>query len=139
MNIAVLQRFRIAIEKDLIQSKIYKKVSSSDLILIGGDFNSRTTTESNCITEDTRHMSFLLGDYELETFTVSRNNEVVSINYFGRQLLRICIATKLSFLNGRTRNDLQGHFTYFGFQGCSTIYLVLSSESHLKSRLTLSF
>ena len=45
-------------------------------------FNSRTGTETDYITEDTRDMSFLPGDYELDTFAVSRNNIDVSINYF---------------------------------------------------------
>ena len=60
-----------------------KKFSSSDLILIGGYFNSRAWNEPDYITEDTRNMSFLPGDYEPDKFTVSRNNEDVSINYFG--------------------------------------------------------
>ena len=59
-----------------------KKFSSSYSFLIFGNFNSRTGTETDYITEDTRDMSFLPGDYELDTFTVSRNNIDVSINYF---------------------------------------------------------
>ena len=31
--------------------------------------------------EDTRDLSFLPGDYELDTFTVSRINEDISMNY----------------------------------------------------------
>ena len=85
--------------------------------------------------EDTRDLSFRPGDYELDTFTVSRINEDISMNYFGEQLLRLRIAAKLRILNGRTRGDQQDHFTYFGFQGCSTVDLVLASESHLKSSL----
>ena len=112
-----------------------KKFSSSDLISIGGYFNSRAGNEPDYITEDTRNMSFLPGDYEPDKFTVSRNNEDVSINYFGQQLLKLCIAAKLRILNGRTRGDLQGHFTYFGFQGCKKVDLVLESESLLKSSL----
>ena len=110
-----------------------KKSSYSDLILIGGDFNSKTGTDPDYVNEDARDMSSLPGDYELDTFTMSRNNEDVSINYFGQR--KLCIAAKLRILNGRTRGDLQGHFTYFGFQGCSTVDLVLASESFLKSSL----
>ena len=73
-------------------------------------------------------MSFLPGGYELDTFTVSRNNEDVSINYFGQPLLKLCIAAKLRIFNSRPRGDLQGHFTYFGFQECSTVDLVLVPE-----------
>ena len=85
--------------------------------------------------EDTKDLSFLPGNYELELFTVSRNNENVSINYFGHQLLKLCIAAKLRILNGQTRWDRQGHFTYLGFQGFSTVDLVLTSESLLQSSL----
>ena len=61
---------------------------------------------------DARDLRFLSRDYELDTFTMSRNNKDVSINYFSQQLLKLCIAAKLRVLNGRTRGDLQGHFTY---------------------------
>lgn len=37
---------------------------------------------ANYITEDTNDSTFLPGDYELYTFTMSRKNEDVSINYF---------------------------------------------------------
>ena len=66
---------------------------------------------------------------------MSRNNEDVSVNYFDQQLLKLGIAVKLRILNGRTRCDLQGHVTFFGFQGCSTVDLVLASDSFLKSSL----
>ena len=75
---------------------------------------------------------FLPGDYEFDTFTVSRNNDDVSIIFFGQQLLKLCIAAKLRFLNGRTRGDLQGHFSYFCLQECITVDLVLASKSLLK-------
>ena len=61
------------------------------------NFNSRTGTEPDYIT-DTKNLN-LSGDYAIDTFTVSRNNEDVSINYFGHQLLKLCIATKLRILN----------------------------------------
>ena len=40
-------------------------------------------TEPDYIIDDIRDLSFLPGDSELDIFTVSRNNEDVSINYFG--------------------------------------------------------
>ena len=75
------------------------------------------------------------GDYELDTFAVSRINEDVSINYFGQKLLKLCIAAKLRILNGRTSGGLQYFFTYSDIQGCSTVDLVLASENLLKSSL----
>ena len=102
-------------------------------MLIGGGFNSRTGTDPNYINQDKRDLSFLPGDYELDAYAVSRNNEDVSINCFCQQLLKHCITAKLRNLNGRTRDDLQGHLTSFVFQGCSTVDLVLVCESLLES------
>ena len=87
-----------------------KKFSSSYLILISGNFNSRTGTEQDYITEDTKKFDFLPGGYERDTFIVSRNNEDVSINYFGHHLLKLCIASRLRVLDGRVREDLQRPF-----------------------------
>ena len=73
-------------------------------------------------------MDFLPEGYELDTFTTHRNNEEVSLNSYGEQLIQLSIASKLRVLNGRKRGDLQGHFTYLGYPGCSTVDLVLASE-----------
>ena len=87
-----------------------KKFSSSYLILVSGNFNSRTGTEQDYITEDTKNFDFLPGDYERDTFTVSRNNEDVLINYFGHHLLKLCIASRLRILDVRASEDLQRPF-----------------------------
>ena len=43
----------------------------------------------------------------------------------------MCIASKLRILNGRTREDFQGHFTYVGYNECSSVDLILASENIL--------
>ena len=100
----------------------------------GGDFNSKIGTKADFIVEYRKDLDFLPG-YELDTFTTHRNNEDVSLNSFGEQLIQLCIASKLRVLNGRTRSDLQGHFTYLGYQGCSTVDLVLASENFSQTNL----
>ena len=65
----------------------------------------------------------------MDTFTTHRYNEDVSLNSYGEQLIQLCIALKLKVLNGRTRVDLQGHFTYIGYQSCSTMDFILTSEN----------
>ena len=50
-------------------------------------------------------------------------------------MIQLCIASKLRVLNGRTRRDLQGHFTYLGYEGCSTVDLVLASENIFQTNL----
>ena len=54
---------------------------------------------------------------------------------YGEQLIQLCIASKLIVLNGRTRKDLQAHFTYLGYQSCSTVGLVLASENIFQTNL----
>ena len=66
--------------------------------------------------------------YEIDSITSIRNNQDISINEYGQQLLDLCIAAKLRILNGRTRGDLQGHITYIGNKGHRTVDLVLASE-----------
>ena len=100
----------------------------------GGDFNSKIGTKADFIVEYRKDLDFLPG-YELDTFTTHRNNEDVSLNSFGEQLIQLCIASKLRVLNGRTRGDLQGHFTYLGYQGYSTVDLVLASENIFQTNL----
>ena len=96
---------------------------------------SRIGTKADFIVEDTKNLDFLSQGYELDTFTTHRNNEDVSLNSYGEQLIQLCIASKLRVLNGRTRGDLQGHFTYLGYQSCSTVDLVLASENIFQTNL----
>ena len=74
--------------------------------------------------------------YEIDSITSIKNNQDISINYYGQKLLDFCIAVKLRVLNGRTIGSLQGHTTYIGNKGHSTVDLVLASEiCHLQSGL----
>ena len=92
------------------------KFSELDQIIIGGGFNSRIGTKADFIVEDRKDLDFLPEGYELDTFTTHRNNEDVSLNSYGEQLIQLCVASKLRVLNGRTREDLQGHFIYLGYR-----------------------
>ena len=76
-------------------------------------------------------MHYLPRNYELDIIRSVRNNQDTSVNEHGQQLLDLCIETKLRNLNGRTRGDLQGNLKYVGFNGCSTVDLVLASEASL--------
>ena len=105
--------------------------SSSDLVFIGGDFNSRTGHLKDFIEESNSEHFVLPDSYETDYNIRQRNNEDVCINNYGHQLVDLCIESKLRILNGRTRGDLQGSYTYIGFKGCSTVDLVLASESVL--------
>ena len=67
-------------------------------------------------------------DYKIDSRTLRRNNQDISINDYGQQLLDFCIAAKLRILDGRNRGDLKEHLTYIGDKGHSTVDLVLASE-----------
>ena len=101
------------------------------MVFVGGDFNSRIGTQNDFIIENEKDLNYLPQDHELGTIRSVRNNQDTSVNEYGQQLLDLCIKTKLSILNGRTRGDLQRHLTYVGFHGCSTVDLVLTSEASL--------
>ena len=104
------------------------KFSSSDIIFIGGDFDSRVGTQDDFIIESENDLAYLPQSYEIDSITSIKNNQDISINDNGRQLLDLCIAAKLRILNGRTGGDLQGHITYIGNKGHSAVDLVLASE-----------
>ena len=61
------------------------------------------------------------------------------MNEYGQQLLDLCIETKLSILNCRTRGDLQGHLTYVRFHGCSRVDLVIKSEASLAKSTVVQY
>ena len=83
------------------------KFSSSDIILIGGDFNSRLGTQDDIITENENDLVYLPQDYEIDSITSIGNNQNISINDYGR-----------------TKEDLQGHITYIENKEHSTVDLV---------------
>ena len=116
--------------ENTISIKIGKNSSNNkSKIIIAGDFINIIGTKADFIVEDRKDLDFLPEGYELDTVATHRNNENVSLNSYGEQLIQLSIASKLRVLNGRKRGDLQGHFTYLGYPGCSTVDLVLASEN----------
>ena len=101
---------------DILREQL-SKFSSAGIIFIGGDFNSRVGTPDDFIIESENDLGYLPQD-----------NQDISINEYGQQLLDLCIAAKLRIFNGRTRRDLQGYITYIGNKGYSTVDLVVASE-----------
>ena len=100
-----------------------------------GKLSSRIGTKVDFIVEDRKDLDFLPEGYELDTFKMHRNNDDVSLNSYGEQLVQLCRGSKLRVLNGRKRGDLQGNFTYLRYQGCSIVDLVLASENIFQTNL----
>ena len=82
------------IESNVLQliEKQLAEFSESNQVIIGGDFNGRIGTMVDFIVQDIKDLDFLPEGYELDTFTTQRNNEDVSLNSYGEQLIQLCIA-----------------------------------------------
>lgn len=112
---------------DILRQQL-AKFQSSDFIFIIGDF---TETELDFTAENENDFHFLPEGYELDIINSSRINKNLYVNEYERQSKGLCITSRLLILNGRARGDFQGHITYVGYHGCSTVHLILSSEPTL--------
>ncbi len=90
-------------------------------ILIRGDLNARTGREidyvnivnNNHITNDTMFHSSLI--------ITPRNSYDCSVNTNGKQVLNLCKGLGLYIINGSTRGDSLGRFTYYSRLGASVV------------------
>ena len=125
---------------DVLQNKLIT-FPKDEYTIIGGDFNARTGTMKDFICENEADKIFLNlpDDYETDKFTSTRNNQDIHINPYGEKLIDLCIASRMRILNGRTIGDLQGKFTYFGYNGVSTNDYVIASENFLRQKHIHSF
>lgn len=89
-----------------------------------GDFNARTANEQ---------------DFHYNVQNLSPNDDTIATlpkrksrdtghNTFGEKLLKICNATGMIILNGRTRGDQLGNFTSFQSSGCSVVDYIICSD-----------
>ena len=66
-------------------------------------------SQDDSIIESENNFHYLPQDYKIDSRTSRRNNQDISINDYGQQLLDLCIAAKLRILDGRNRGDLKEH------------------------------
>jgi hypothetical protein len=103
-----------------------------DIILLGGDFNARSTTLPDTI--DTSDLCELLQAPELaETkqpnVVATRQNRDASVGCWGYKLLDLCCDTGLLIFNGRTPGDESREFTCLANGGCSIIDYIVGSPT----------
>ncbi|KAF4514114.1 UNVERIFIED_CONTAM: hypothetical protein B566_EDAN019088, partial [Ephemera danica] len=92
--------------------------------IVGGDFNARIGEESILRGE--------VGEIHGEDITEQpRRSRDKIFNGEGKKLLEFCENMGLRILNGTHGRDKQGHFTYIGEGGASTIDFVLCSQNVL--------
>ena len=119
-----------------IQDKILT-INQDDFIIIGGDFNARTGNLQDDVkeSEKERELLNLPNNYKISSFTKARCNQDQHKNTYGDKLIDITTSSNMKILNGRTLGDLEGRYTYIGYNGLSTVDYVLGSENMLTNNI----
>lgn len=118
------------IEKDIIS---YSRQGS---IVLCGDLNARTGSEPDFILNDTNDIHLPMYDnYNSDIIQEKRYSYDTKVDSRGKQLLDLCIASKLRILNGRTWGDLNGKYTCIKPMGNSIVDYVIMSENLLEDIL----
>ena len=108
------------LENDIVQYR-----SKGDIIL-SGDFNYRTGKYNDHTPVSGDH--FIASDDSKESFIPPiRNNCDNVLNNHGKTLLEFCKKFDFRILNGRTRGDSLGNFTY----GSSTVIILYVTRTYL--------
>lgn len=115
----------------LIEEDVSKFSDHGDIIL-AGDFNARVGIEPDFICNDCEDPSTNFINYSPDITISSRNSEDKTILPRGRNLLELCIQSKLRILNGRKFGDTLGRYTSFQPQGCSVVDYFIVSECLMK-------
>lgn len=111
-----------------IEHKI-AQYSNNGNILLMGDTNARTKNKVDFIVNDTNEFMDLPEDYTFDTQKPRNSMDLHgNVTQHGKLLLDLCIASQLRILNGRTKGDTLGAFTYFDNKGSSTIDYFICSE-----------
>ena len=99
-----------------------RKYSSAGDLLVIGDFNAHTGRAADFITSDSDAVYATYDDHYSPDYTCdTRNSEDEIICRRGRELLELCIQSKMRILNGRMLGDLSGKFTCLCSIGSSVI------------------
>ena len=119
---------------ELLEADI-SKYRSMGSVLILGDFNARTASEYDFILNDDDKYLPLNEDYTIDTNLIHRNSQDTKICTRGKELLEICVSSRLRILNGRTFGDLNGKFTSYQYNGNSVIDYCLCTEEQMSNIL----
>ena len=116
---------------ELIEGQI-RKFSQEGEVLLVGDLNARTALELDYVDNDTDRFISPLASYPVDSPPCPRSNQDEAINSRGRELIDLCIATRMRILNGRVPGDSLGFYTCHKYNGSSTVDYAIASDSLLK-------
>lgn len=109
-----------------------QEYSTKGKLVLMGDFNARTGSLNDFVELDQLSRvdnDLLPSNYTEDIDLPFRENVDQIVNDQGKQLLHMCIESKLRILNGRILGDSLGYNTYFGPRGSSTIdYFIVSED-----------
>lgn len=114
---------------DQIQNDIMK-FSKVGQIVLTGDLNARTANNLDLIDND-NDTATLSPDYIIDKQIPPRNNFDMVLNERGKELLDMCVSSRLRILNGRTVGDTLGYFTCHKWNGSSVVDYAVVSENLL--------
>ena len=117
-----------------------EKFSKLGEVILGGDFNARTTTQPDFIPGCSVDGNNLTNLSTSSQFTVHddlrpRCNQDTGTNPYGPNLLSMCQSHYLRILNGRKPGDSLGYFTCFEYNGSSAVDYILVKPSLFDSVL----
>ena len=109
---------------------IENKSQNACNLLICGNFNSRTSTNSDFVSDDdSHHMSMLPEEYISDSYMQRCSQDQGHVNNNGLLLLEFCKQTGVRIMNGRVGNDMGvGRYTFVGHRGCSVVDYVLATQ-----------
>ena len=104
-------------------------------IMLTGDLNARTGTNSDLVDDDDKHLPFD-DEYIVDSVPMKRTSLDSIVNSRGKRLLDLCIQSSLHIVNGRFLGDTNGNFTCFKYHGSSVVDYNIVSESLLRKIVT---
>ena len=117
------------LEQDILK---YKDLGN---IILTGDLNARTGSESDLIVDDNSDFLPIFEDYPIDNQVTGRSSKDNVVDSRGRDVIDLCISNQLRILNGRVFGDIFGSFTCFTPNGSSTVDYVIASEEILNDIL----
>ena len=125
----------------VLGSRVADIQAQGDLVLMAGDFNARTGSLEDFICTEalSRHVQELQPETPIVDVAVpARANMDTTTNVFGTQLLDLCRSSGLLIMNGRTRGDTRGEFTFRSSDNASTVDYFVASPQLLTMADTLT-
>ena len=97
--------------------------------MLTGDLNACTSTNLDFVLLDNAIHLPLPTDYTADS-EIPRSSQDTVLNEYGRQLLNLCLATRLRILNGRTGQDRNiGRYTCHTARGSTIVDYVITAAA----------